>query len=500
MSVSVGVSGTAVRRPAFGSALVTLAIFELRFQRRDFLAWLSALVFLLLCAGFTGSGVITLVRDLGELPRTAPWAIAQAVAGVTAFGQVITAMTAATTVLRDVGLRTQGLMLTTALPWRWYLAGRFAGTLLTLACIYSMIPLGLWLGDLLGANTLELAALWPPIAWLLLPNVLVVAALFFAAGALSGGFLVILFVGLGLVACWQTGIGLVQGGVAWGAMLDPFGNAAMLAAVADATLPPTAMPVTGTLVMNRLLWMSGGALTLGWTLWRWRPVLPGGAAVVSGTGARTQSPATTSATMPTRPLRGAGLVAQLRTEFRFGWRWVTRERGLGVLLLLAVLNALANGWTVADDPSALVRALEFHARLFAILIATIYAGELVWRDRDVRAQELMDALPSAAGLRLAGRSAGVALALLALPAVLALSAVLLPALRGATPDAWCSLRWLLGVSAPQFLLLFGVSLLVHRVINHKTVAHLSLIALWVLAIALGFGQLAEPWAQWGSCG
>jgi hypothetical protein len=86
---------------------------------------------------------------------------------------------------------------------------------------------------------------------------------------------------------------------------------------------------------------------------------------------------------------------------------VLRERGFVVLLFLALLNAIANGWSVAGNSTALIRALEFHTRLFAILIATIYAGELVWRDRDVRVQALLDALPVHGALRLMARSTGV---------------------------------------------------------------------------------------------
>ena len=105
----------------------SLVIFELQAQRREFLAWLAVLVFFLLPFGYGASGVVELVGHRDGLPRAAPWAVAQAMAGLTAFGQVITAMIAATTVLRDVTLRKQGLILTTPLPWPNYMLGRVLG-------------------------------------------------------------------------------------------------------------------------------------------------------------------------------------------------------------------------------------------------------------------------------------------------------------------------------------------------------------------------------------
>lgn len=471
---------TAERSTTALTTIRTMVALEARLHRGDFMAWLGAMVFFFLALAHASGGPITLVSgDLAALPRTAPKVLAQAMAGLTAFGQVITAMTAATVGLRDASLRSEGLVLTTGIAWRHYLLGRFVATLAVLLAIYAAMPLGFALG---GAAPRDLAL---PLATLVLPNVLLVAAAFFAAAALSGGFSVILLVGLGFIGLWQLGLSLVSSGQAVGALLDPFGNAALTAGHA--------------LGANRLLWLcfSGGLLAI--TLWRWRPRVAG--------PARHESAPTTDAevrrTVPSAALstlRGASALQQWRAEFAFGLHWVLRERGFGVLLALALLNAAANGWRLADDPTALTRALEFHARLFAILVATIYAGELVWRDRDVRAQALLDALPVQQDLRLVARAAGVMLGLTLLPIGIAVMAALLPLLRGTAPDVACSAVWLGGVAGSGFVLLFTLSLAVHRIVQHKTGAHLLLISAWVAAIALGVDALAQPWSLWGDCG
>ncbi len=225
---------------------------ELRLHARDFMAWLGALVFLFLALAHASGGPISLVSGaLTAEPRTSAIVLAQAMAGLTAFGQVITAMTAATVGLRDVSLRSEGLILTTGIAWRDYLLARFVATLAVLLCIYTAMPLGFLLG---GA---PLSALLTPLGTLVLPNVVLVAAAFFAAAALSGGFGVILLVGLGFIGLWQTGLSLVARGQSIGALIDPFGNAALTAG--------------HSLGANRGLWLAASFALLALTLVIWRP-------------------------------------------------------------------------------------------------------------------------------------------------------------------------------------------------------------------------------------
>lgn len=471
-------------RPAASRAISGIVALELRLHARDFMAWLGVMVFLFLAFAHASGGPIVLVSGaLAAMPRTATPVLAQAMAGLTAFGQVITAMTAATVALRDVSLRSEGMVLTTGISWRRYLLGRYAATLVVLLLISLAIPLGFAAGALLGEGELlawETLAL--PLGTLVLPNVVLVAAAFFAAGALSGGFTVIFFVGLGFIGLWQTGLNLASRGEVLGALVDPFGNAAL-------TLGQG-------LAMNRALWLSAAALLLGITLWRWRP----GRALARAASEAIAPVAPTPSQRATVPLRGASSHGIWSAEYRFGLHWVLRDGGFVVLLGLALLNALANGWSVAHDSTALVRALEFHARLFGILIATIYAGELVWRDRDLRAHAMLDALPASRELRLLARASGVLTALLLLPLGVSLASLVLPLVRGGTMNATCTIPWLAGVGTVAFTLLFASSLAVHRIVQHKTAAHLLLISAWVAAIALGADALAQPWSRWGDCG
>ena len=75
-----------------------------------------------------------------------------------------------------------------------------------------------------------------------------------------------------------------------------------------------------------------------------------------------------------------------------------------IVLGLGLANAAGALWSVTDDDRyggalwpvtrLLIPVLDGSFNIFAIIIAAWYAGELVWRDRDRGAHEMIDATPA----------------------------------------------------------------------------------------------------------
>ncbi len=513
-----------------------VARFEAQLQRREFLTGLYVAVFFFLTFGYTSSEVVELVADRGPIPRNAPWALAHAMAGVTAFGQVITTMITATAVMRDVALRQQELLFATRLRARDYLLGRWAGALLVMLVVYAAIPIGLAAGtampwvDRSGLLAFDWQAYLRPLLLLVVPNVLLVSALFFAAGALGRSFMTILLLGVGLVALWSSGVSLAREGVAAGALLDPFGNAALTWTTREWTPDARAqalLPWSGWLAANRALWLAVGAAALGWLMRRFRlEVVVAGtprsatsrdrSRVEGGGGARDAAPRDATAGDPTLgtatslALRSALLRRptppsrwqQLAAEAGFTLRWTLRERGFLTLALLGALNALANAWRAGGPtPTALdvLGAVQEHARIFLILVATIYAGELVWRERDVRSDALRDVLPGGTGTLVAGKIAGILLAQVVLVLPLLVVALLAGIGRGAAGlSIGVALAWIGGMVYPFLAQLTLLSLLVHAVAQDKVAGHVTLIAGWVMAVAMERTREVPPWLRYAN--
>lgn len=509
------------------SRTATIARFEFVMQSREFLSGIYVAVFFLLTFFFTSSHGLELVRDRGELARNGSLILAEAMAGVTAFGAVITTMIASTAVMRDSALRTEALILTTRLSAREYLLGRFSGALGVMLLVYVAIPLGLLLGtavpwaprsELVPFNT---TAYVRPVALLLVPNVIAVAAIFFAVGALARNFFAILLAGIVLVSLWQLGLSLVHTSdtAILGALIDPFGNAALANAtrsIVGVARTTTAMPLDPTLLANRALWLAIGMAALGTTLARFRfalaPALRGGVIGLasSAADARTSRTAPAAAGSPSEahtpptPLRRSSYVGhwgrQLDAQLRFTFVSTIREKGFIALCALALLNGITNAWTASGTAAhvkqdAVLLAVAEHTRLFFVLVATIWAGELVWRERDLRADGLRDALPMPSSATVIGKLVGVHGAQALMVAMLGVVAFVLPRLRGApqAPTAWFTIGWSALAVLPTVALLTQLSLAVHAVVQHKVAGHVLCIAGWVGSAALGANHIRIDW-------
>lgn len=481
--------------------ILEVARYEFRVQTREFLTWVYFAVFFFLTFGYAASGAVELVGDRGDVPRYAPWAMAHAMAGVTAFGQVITTMITATAVMRDVATRQQELLFTTPLTRGDYLVGRWLGALGVMAIVYLAIPAGLLTGFAVSDELQPaLITVWWPLRWLVVPNVLVVSALFFTAGAMRRGFMAILLIGVGLVALWGTGLSLVRDGVIMGAWLDPFGNAAVewsTGAWSPAQRTTDAMDATRVLWQNRALWAVVALTACLWCALGYRMTLRD-AAPASSAPERHRS--RVQATWPVRavPLPGGTAVW---LQARWTLRWTLREKGFLTLASLGALNALVNAWRVGGDvpgAGAIMGAVHEHSRVFLILLATIYAGELVWRDRELRVHELRDTLPVSSRVLAGGQVMGLLAAQMVIVLPLLLVGLVVSLLRVGSVDVATSLGWAFGVTWTFVAQITLVSLLIHVVVQNKVGGHVALIAGWVAAVAIERAMTVPLWLRYAA--
>jgi len=482
---------------------------ELLIQRREPLTVLYVLVLGLLAAAFAAAGPVELVRGRGAVPRDAAWSLMLASTALTAFGQVITTMVAATVVLRDRQDRVNELLATSRLTRGEYLLGKLGAALLVLCMIYASIPVGLAIGAAVGGGS-PAGALFRslvPFAVVVVPTMLAIGGLQFAAGVLSGRLWVIVGQGLVLIWCWSaaTDASGRDGVSALVLLADPFGSAPLLHATRAWSETERAMrpfPVTWPLLAGRAVWLALGTLAVCWAVRRGErvPRLP---ASSSSAPARSANPAAVRAGVSARAPRAVAWRGAVATA-TYVSRWMHRDTGWRVLALLGATNVAVHAFQdargvggAAAVTQVALTAIALHARLFLILLATIYAGELVWREREERSAPLFDVLPLPTWARVTGGVIGVIVAQTALVLLLAAVAGLaamggsrqglaLPALVAATVQ---------GVLGP-FVLWMVLALAVHSVVQQKVAAHLLCIAGWVGAVLLagaatpGEGQLA----------
>ena len=524
------VSKKSVRR--WWSDIPAIARFELAIQRREPATVLYALVFLLLTFAFISSGTVELVRGRGNLDKLAPLSITLALGGLTAFGQVITTMIAASAVLRDDAWRTDQLLFTTPLDMRAFVIGRWCAAVIVMLVVYTALIAGVWLGAL--APWVDHAVPWSAIfartvwPWLTLtvPTTIAVATILVAVAARTRRLLAVLAAALALLFLWQGcesvwrafATGALSDGatspsalVRAAALLDPFGTTAVQVVTAswsEQARNSQLVPISGLTGASRVLWLLIAAL-VGIAVLRGSARWPRGGIVRVSDRERAPADARSAdiGASATRQSPGGamGRAAQQwlrRSRFplaAFTARWTWSDRGWLVIAALGVLNVMVHAFTVSDamvgDVAGVLSLVREHARLFLILLATIYAGELLWRDEDERVSELVLSTPIAMS-RLAGaRLLGLAVAQGALVVAMLIGTWLsVGAAHGFVSLPTLLIAGLLWLFVP-FVQWTVLSLAVHAVVRHKIIGHLLLVAGWVLAVVLDANGVESPWLR-----
>ena len=136
--------------------------------------------------------------------------------------------------------------------------------------------------------------------------------------------------------------------------------------------------------------------------------------------------------------------------------------------------------------------------LFMLAITIFYAGELVWRERETRVAQMLDALPVPSWLPLAGKT----LALISLQALLVLLAMvtgmLIQLFKGYFQlEPGLYLHALLTILLPNYALIAVLAIAVQVVVNHKYLANFLMIAWLVAALLLNSAGQNHPLLLYG---
>ncbi|HEU0097633.1 MAG TPA: M1 family aminopeptidase [Allosphingosinicella sp.] len=321
-----------------------------------------------------------------------------------------------------------------------YLFGRFGGAFAAGALVLAAVPFGAWLGtlmpfadqEMLGPN--RLAAYACGYGLFALPNALIISAMLFALATATRstagtfvGVVVLLFLYLFSQRLMEDQPQLLTLRV----LADPFGMSAYLAAsryFTAAELNAGALPVTNLIILSRLLWLavSLALLALTWRLFRFSE--PGLSRRrrrrlrrQAAEAAASDSPAGTFARLPDPRFDGRAALAQFLARAGMEARYILSSPAFSILLLIAFAFSLpslltATGWMgVALYPLASVSlpVVEASFDTVLIVIATYYGGELVWRERERKIHEILDASPLPAWALMLPKMLGLALVLFA---------------------------------------------------------------------------------------
>lgn len=492
-----------------------IARFEFRYQTRNPVFWVAAILFFLLAFGSVASDNIQ-IGSGGNVLVNSPHAISIGHLFLTIFYMFVTTAFVANVVVRDDDTKFGPIVRSTRITKFSYLLGRFAGAFAAAALAYLSVPLGFLIGSAmpwLDAETVgptNLAACGFAYAALSLPTIFLTSAIFFALATATRSmmttyvgvvvFLVLYFVATDALADRPDLESL-------SAMVDPFGVRAFTQATrywSAAERNVQLVPLADLLLWNRLLWIGVALafLALAYAMYRFADV---------GMSKRQQRrqklaeqvaaapPVATSARLPNAAPGAAASRAQLWSRTRLEVGQIVRSPAFFVLLGLGLVMTISNIWSdggaYGTPTIPVTRATIAMLGIFGVIpviVAIYYAGELVWRERDRRVHEIIDATALPNWAYLVPKTAALTLVLVAMLVVSVLAAILVQLARGYTDiEPGKYLLWYILPQSASLFLIAVLSIFVQALSPGKYLGW-GIMVLYliftIVAVRLGFGH------------
>ncbi|HLL83389.1 MAG TPA: ABC transporter permease, partial [Longimicrobium sp.] len=512
--------------------LGTIFRFELAYQARRVSTWLvfailTTIAFIFVKDSFLSDALYA------EFYLNSPFVIASATVFGSLLWLVLGAATAGEIAARDVETGMHPLTYTAPVSRAEHLGGRFLAALVLNLIILLGIPLGVLLAVYRPGAPPELVGPFRPAAYLTafaffaLPNAFVGTSIQFAWAALGRralasyvGSVLLIFVAHGGFAAVMYYLERQDVAV----LLDAFGHLYMTSEVvlgwSSLEKGTRLIELEGPLLHSRLVWTGVALAALAITYARFRfehlvastwlsriahpfrrPAGNAHAPTPSGTDIASTAP------ISVPEVRQAfGFASRARQTLAIAWdsfRTIARSRGgLIVLAGIAAIAVIVLPQNFESAGTPLLPRTEyvltfltasvtepFTQWVITPLFIVVYAGELVWREREAGLGEITDAAPVPDGVRFLGKFLGLALVLVVWMALLTIVGMLVQVrMEYYKFEIGLYLKVLFGLQLPEYLLFAVLALVVQGLVNQKYVGHLlALLAYVFIAFAARLG-------------
>ncbi len=481
--------------------------FELFYQFRQRMTWIFMAAMYVL-AFYLMQNFMTTARE-GGTPINAPVSILNAVLITSLFGLVALAALFGDAGSRDAQTGTAPLLYSSSVRERQYVFGRFFGALLIGLIILSLIPLGAFTAVSLSDRgdaamvPFRLSSYLTPYVIIVLPNLFITGVLLFTAALLSkrlvAGLTLSVALGFGSIMIWSI-VGGVLGQWTLATYLDPLGFAATASLIrtwSTAERSTLGLPIGGALLWNRVLWIGGTALVLGLVpQWFRFSRQAGSSRRLRGKRAPIEkdAPRQSAIVVPVAN-RSFGLVARLRKALEIAamsFRQIIGGR-IWLLPVAALILLFVSGPElmehvgvplVPETPLLLAKVATLHYDSLVILLTILYAGELVWRDREARMNLIVDPLPVPDAAFLWGQLLGLGCAIALFQGLLMLTSIAIQLRVGhAGLDPLAYLKILFGYQLIDYLLFAALAIAIQVIVNQKYLGYLIAIMAYAFTVA-----------------
>lgn len=392
-----------------------IAAFELKYQIRQPAFWVISILFVLISFSVAAFSDTLAINSGGNVHVNSPYALAGLQFILSLIFMLASAAVVANVVTRDYSTGFGPIMMSTPISRAGYLYGRFTGAFLALVLTAVIAQLGHLAGTMMPGVDPE--TLGPvriqdylfAVFVIGVPGLFVISAIFFTLATVFRSMMAT-YVGVIAVFILYTAATSILGSklefetlYAW---VDPFGAAAYTEVTrywTPAERNTLNVPLEGVFLWTRLFWIGVGAAILGLALVLFRRSARGFKATrldrQRAEAAAKPAQAFVAGSLPAPAYGFKAVWARLVALTGFEMGLVFRSFAYGILVVLAVMFAVMvlmltdqlYGAPVVLVTRVVITALTGAFGLILMIIAIYYSGEMVWRDRERKIHEIIDA-------------------------------------------------------------------------------------------------------------
>ena len=502
-----------------------IAWFEFRYQLRQVVFWVAVVIFGLLAFGSVASDNIQL-GSTDNIHKNASFVVARSTLFFAELYMFVVAALVANVIVRDEETGFGAIVRSTRITKADYLYGRFLGAFGAALVGFLVVPLGLWLGS--SAWWVDRETLGPLVltdyVWayvvLAAPVIFLCASLFFTVTTVTRSMMwtyvgvVVLFIGGQVMGVVLSRPGYEHIAALW----EPFGGGAFGAATRYWTPSErnTQVPaIAGDLLAHLVIWLgvAVGLLAAAYALFRFQV-----SGRVSRASRRAAALAEASAAEPAPVAADAKLAppvfdaraarAQLWARTKLDTAQVFKSPAYFVLLGLAAAASVGNLWfstevggyggKIYPVSRVMMDALSGVFPFMTLIITTYYAGELVWREKERRTHEIIDAAPVPDWMFVAPKALAISIVTISTLLVGVVVSIVSQALRGYDNfQIGEYLLWWVIPNAIDYILFAVLAIFVQTLVPHKFVGWAVMVVYLISTLVLGNLGFEDNLYQYG---
>ncbi len=482
--------------------------FELSYRFKSRITWIFFLVMfgigLLVMLSATGKfGAITVqISATGDkLHLNSPYFLSLLIGLLSLFGLFITASLMGNALYRDYERRSFALFFSKPITRFSLLMGRFFANLIVATFVMTGIGIGFGIAMLFPGLDPELFGPFSLHAFLhpyyinVIPNILTTGAFFFALVVWKKKMMPLYVGGIVLFIAYLIGTNLMEATLETkdiAAILDPFGFNTMFRMTeywSVAEQNTRYLSFTGIYLINRLIWFAFAVSMLALSYFRFSMTASKSKKIVK---AETESEAilVSSIALP-HPVKNFSLRNTMQQIFSFARmeaKTILQSSGFIVITIAGIFLFVQSviytgsiyGTPLLPVTYTIIGALHSLFMLVGVILLTIYAGELLWRDREHEMHLLIDSQPARTWVYLISKLVAVIVIPVTLWLLISLIGLGSQIVRGFFAINFALYFQYFIIEVLTFITIACMVFLIHILINRKFVAHLLVIGFYIL--------------------